>query len=46
MNTKSFINSDLNKQAQALENLFFLTPSFPMIGLDQLKYWLGLVNPS
>ena len=24
--------------------IFFLTPKFPMIGLDQLKYWLGLVN--
>ena len=22
----------------------FLTPSFPVIGLDELKYWLGLVN--
>ena len=22
----------------------FLTPSFPMIGLDRLKYWSGSVN--
>ena len=24
--------------------IFFLTPKFPIIGLDQLKYWLGSVN--
>ena len=23
--------------------IFFLIPSFPMIGLDQLKYWFGSV---
>ena len=26
--------------------MFFLTPKFPMIGLDELKYQLGLVNIS
>ena len=26
--------------------IFFLNPSFQMIGLDQLKYWFGLVNIS
>ena len=24
--------------------IFFVTPSFPIIGLDQLKYWFGSVN--
>ena len=31
---------------RAIAYIFFLTPKFPMIGLDQLKHQLGSVNIS